>query len=427
MNQTSESSVTEINGNSAVPAVPVAAAEEEIYFLDYLVILAQQKRLIFRWALISMVVSAIFSLFLSNIYTGEAKLMPPRQGQSVASLLATQLGPFAGLAAGRLGFENPSDLYVDMLKSRSVADSLIQRFDLLKHYKTTRMLDARQTLADNSAISADLNGVITIEVDDKDPNLAAALANGYVEELQKLSQTLAISEASQRRVFFEKEFRNAREQLSDAELALKKVQETTGLIQLDSQTKALVEYAANLRAQIAVTEVKLRTMQSFATKQNPDVIRLENELAAQREQLASIQHATGKSSEIGVPTGKVPEAGLEYVRKLRDVKYYEALSAILANQYQAAKLDESKEAAVIQPLDKAVVPEKKSRPKRSSIVFVFGLLGAFGATVWILGGAANERAMANPEHLARVQLLKQYLWSDTRLRSWRSLLPKRFR
>ncbi|MDP9263466.1 MAG: hypothetical protein M3O85_03990, partial [Acidobacteriota bacterium] len=313
------------------------------------------------------------------------------------------------------------------LRSRTVADGMIQRFDLLKHYKTTRMLNARQELVAASAISADLDGVITIDVDDKDPATAAALANGYVDEFQKLSQTLAISEAAQRRAFFEKEFRNAREQLSDAELALKKVQETTGLIQLDSQTRALVEYAAHLQAQIAATEVRVRTMQSFATKQNPDLIRAENELEALRGQLAGIQRAGGASVGSGASTGKVPAAGLEYARKLRDVKYYEALSAILANQYQAAKLDESKEAAIIQVLDKAVVPERKSKPKRSSIVLMFGLLGAFGAMVWVLGQAANERAMANPEHLARMQLLKQYLWSDTRLGSWRSRLPQRFR
>jgi uncharacterized protein involved in exopolysaccharide biosynthesis len=416
MNTTSESTETESN---AVPAVPTAGAEEEIYLLDYLVILAQRKWLIARVTLACMVVAAIVSLFLSNIYTGEVKLMPPRQGQSVTSLLAAQLGPFAGLASERLGFQNPSDIYVEMLRSRTVADGMVQRLDLLKHYKTTRMLDARQELVNASSFSADVNGVITIDVDDKDPNFAAALANGYVEEIQRLSQTLAISEAAQRRAFFEKEFRNAREQLSDAELALKKVQETTGLIQLDSQTKALIEGVANLKAQIAATEVKLGTMRSFATKQNPDLIRTENELGALRGQLASIQRTTGSSAELGVSTGKVPEVGLEYVRKLRDVKYYEALTAILANQYQAAKLDESKEAAIIQILDKAVVPEKKSKPKRSSIVLVFGLLGAFGAMVWVLGKAANERAMANPEHSARMHLLKQYLWSDMRFRFWR--------
>jgi uncharacterized protein involved in exopolysaccharide biosynthesis len=220
-------------------------------------------------------------------------------------------------------------------------------------------------------------------VEDRDADRAAKIANGYVEEFQTLSKHLAISEASQRRLFFQQELEQAKNSLADAEEALKKTEQTTGVIALDSQARALIESAASLRAQITAREVQIQGMETYATGENSQLVQAQRELDSLREQLAKLGGSEDSSGELMVPKGRVPEAGLEYVRKLRDVKYYETIFEILARQFEIAKLDEAKQGALIQVVDAAVPPDKRSFPKRALIVaggtfagFLFGIFAA---------------------------------------------------
>lgn len=386
-----------------------AGKADEISLLDLLIVVAKHKTMILAVTLGVAAVSLVVSLLLPNIYTGTAKVLPPQQSQSAAAMLLGQLGGLAGLAGGSVGLKNPSDLYVGMLKSRTVADGVIARFDLQKLYDLRTMVETRKLLADNTYIAAGKDGLITVEFEDRDPNRAAAVANAYVEELDRLSQNLAVTEAAQRRLFFERQLKQAKEDLGNAELALKVTQEKTGLIKLDDQGRAIIEAVAALRGQIAAKEVELRAMRTFTTEGNPDYVRVRQQLAGLRAELTKLERSQiGGRGDILLPTGRVPEAGLEYVRKFRDVKYNETIFELLAKQFEAAKIDEAKEATIIQVVDKAIVPDRRSKPKRLVIVTLAILVAGFVALVWAFVREARERAAQDPMQAARIAALRRY-------------------
>lgn len=384
--------------------------DDEINLMDLLLVVAKHNRFILKVTGGAAVLAVVLSLLMPNIYTGKTVIMPPQQSSSTASMLLGQLGGLAGAAGSSLGIKNPNDLYVGMLKSRTVADALIQRFKLLELYEAKKPSDARKALAGASAISSGKDGFITVEFSDEDPKLAAAVANAYVEELDRLSQTLAVTEAAQRRLFFEKQLKTVKEDLAAAEVALKETQERTGLIQLDKQGEAIIEAVANLRAQVAAKEVELAAMRAYATEQNPDYRQAREVVAGLRAQLAKVErdNVTGQG-DVLVPTGKVPEAGLEYMRKMRDVKYQETLFQLLSQQYEMARIDEAKNAAIIQIVDKALPPDRKSKPKRALIVILATLAAGFIAVLLAFMKEANEKARQNPEQAERLNLLRRYL------------------
>lgn len=376
---------------------------DEISLLDILIDLAERKRMIF-WVTAGFgILAVIVSFLLPERFTATVTLLPPQQSSSVGAALASQLGNLSGVAAlagGSLGLKNPNDMIVGMLKSRTVEDAMVKNFGLMQEYKEKYPSDARKKFESRATVDGTAkDGLIHISVEDRDPNRAAELANGYVDQFRKLSEHLAISEASQRRLFFEQQLEQAKDNLANAEEALKQTEQTTGLIQLDSQARALIESAATLRAQIAAKEVQIQGMQTFATGQNAQILQAQQELDGLRTQLAKLGGSEDSGSAgLIVPKGQVPQAGLEYVRKLRDVKYYETIFDILARQFELAKLDEAKEGALIQVVDPAVPPDKHSFPKRSLIVIgatlVGFLLGAFTVLFQaVLGYMKNDPDM----------------------------------
>jgi tyrosine-protein kinase Etk/Wzc len=389
--------------------IPGEDSKDEPSFLELLIVLAKHKVLIAKVTLSVAIASVVISLLLPNIYTGKARVLPPQQAQSTANLLLGQLGGLANIAGNSLGIKNPSDLYVGMLKSRTVGDGIINRFDLKTIYDRATMVEVRIALENKTTISAGRDGLITIEFDDKDPQRAAAVANAYVEELQKLTQSLAVTEAGQRRLFFEQQLKQAKTDLSNAEVAFKTSQERTGVIKLDDQGRAIIEAVAALRAQVAMKEVELRTVRSFATEQNPDVVRSQQQLAGLRAQLNKLERAqVGGDGDLFVPTGKVPEVGLEYLRGFRDVKYYEAMFELLAKQFELAKIDEARETGVIQVVDQAIPPDRKSKPKRALIVIAATVLAGFIAVAWAFLREMKERAKHDPLLARRLATLRQH-------------------
>ena len=245
-----------------------ALESDEINLMDLVLVIAKHNRFILKLTGGVAILSVIYALLQPNIYTGKTVVMPPQQASSSASALLGQLGGLAGMAGGAIGVKNPSDLYVGMLKSRTLADALIERFKLEDLYKAKTRTSARLVLEGATVVSAGKDGFIAVEFSDKDPKLAAAIANAYVDELDRLSQTIAVTEAAKRRLFYEKQLKGVREGLDLAELAMKEMQEKTGVIQLEGQSKAILGAEAELRAQIAAKEVELSAMRSFATEQN---------------------------------------------------------------------------------------------------------------------------------------------------------------
>jgi uncharacterized protein involved in exopolysaccharide biosynthesis len=312
-----------------------------------------------------------------------------------------------------MGLKNPNDMYVAMFKSRTVEDAMIQRFDLMKEYRQKYMSTARKAFESHATVdSGTKDNLIHISVEDKDPKRAAEMANAYVEEYRELSQHLAISEASQRRLFFEQQLEQAKDNLANAEEALKETQQKTGMIQLDSQARALIESAAGLRAQITAKEVQLQGMRTYGTSENADVVQTQQELESLRTQLAKLGgNADDSSAGLIMPKGQVPQAGIEYVRKLRDVKYNETIFEILARQFEMAKLDEAKEGALIQVVDPAIVPDYKSSPKRGLITIAAAVAGLFIGIFVVLFREGLGRLRQNPEQRERLDILRKAIWT----------------
>jgi uncharacterized protein involved in exopolysaccharide biosynthesis len=338
-----------------------------------------------------MLLATILVLLLPKTYTGTAMILPPQQSQS---LLLALLGQMSSVTGNKeLALKNPADVYVAMLRSRSVADALIARFNLLEAYRQKKNIDARKQLASRSEIAATKDGTITISVTDRDAKRSAALANGYVDELRNLTRRLALTEAAQRRVFFQQQLDDEKEVLSAAELALRATQERTGLIQPEVQGKAIIEAVAQTRAQIAMHEVSVRTMSSFSTDQNPELVREKERLAGLRAQLAKLERASRLGDgNIQVPTGKVPQAALEYWRASRDLKYHEGLFEFLSKQLEAARIDEAKNSVLVQVVDTAVEPERRSGPMRTIPVVLVTALTFLAASCWKV---CEERFLEN--------------------------------
>lgn len=406
-----------VQGEDAPPA-PVAAGSatrgNEVSLLDILLVLAQGKRRIFAVTAVFAILAIGVTLLLPNEYTAVTTILPPQQNSSMGQMMASQLGNLGGIAAlagGGLNLKNPNDMYVGMLRSRTVEDAMVRHFELMREYHARYASMARKQLEDHVSIDGGgKDGMIRISVEDRDANRAAELANGYVDQFRDLSQSLAITEAAQRRIFFEGELEKSKDKLADAEEALKRTEISTGVIQLDSQARALIESAASLRAQIAAREVEIQGMETYATGQNAQLVQAQRELDGLRAQLAKLGGSEdSSSSEIIVPKGKVPEAGLEYVRKLRDVKYYETIFEILARQFEVAKLDEAKEGAAIQIVDLAIPPDRKSGPKRGFIVMSTTLVGFLAGALWVLLFEAFERMKLNPASYGKVEAVRRAL------------------
>jgi uncharacterized protein involved in exopolysaccharide biosynthesis len=385
--------------------------EDEISLLDLLIVLAKHKRIVLGVPLVAAVAAAVISLLLPNIYTGTTRILPPQQSSSAATALLSQLGGalggLAGLAGGAAGIRNPNDLYVGMLKSRTVADNLISRFELGKVYDEDRLSDTRKRLEKETTIAAGRDGIITIDVDDKDPKRAAELANAYVEELVKLTKVLAVTEASQRRLFFERQLVQAKDSLTAAEIAARQGLQKGGLAQVDAQGRSMIEVTARLRAQVSVKEVQLGAMRTYAAEGNPELQRTQQELEALKRELSRIEG----SSPVSVP-GKGDSsgnAGLDNLGRLRDVKYYEFLYELLAKQYELAKIDEAKDATVIQVLDRAIEPDRKSKPMRSLITLLSAVLALFVSILWAFFREAAARVKADPVRASRLEALGGYL------------------
>lgn len=352
-----------------------AAAGDEIDLMEMLLSLARQRRWIAGCTLACGAAALAYALLAKPIFTASTSIMPPQQQNSGISAMLGQLGGLAGAAGGIAGLKNPNDLYIGMLQSRTVSDNLINRFKLRQHYDKDTMDDTRKALQTASSVVSGKDGLININVDDPDPQFAATLANAYVQELKAVNQSLAVTDAAKRRLFFEQQLKDAKTQLAAAETDLRKTQERTGMILPEGQLPAIVASVTQLRANIAAKEVQLEAMRSFATAQNPAYIKTQQELAGLREQLAKLDTGHGSDSSLFVPTGKIAQSGLEYMRKLRELKYQETVFELLSKQYEIAKIDEAKDSSLIQVLDPAVPPELKSKPKRGLIVALGLLVG----------------------------------------------------
>jgi uncharacterized protein involved in exopolysaccharide biosynthesis len=325
----------------------------------------------------------IVSLFTPTVYTANASFIVPHsspQGLSSVSAQLSMMG-FSGVSSS---LRSPGDMYVSLLQSKTVATDLIDRFNLRKVVHAKKLSQAEDFLAGETIFdSGQKDDIVKVSVTDKNPALAADLANGYLDELHKLTSHLALTDAAQRRLFFEQQLAQERTALDNAEADLRQAQEKGGFIAPTTQTAVEIQTAAATRAQIAAREVELSGLLQGSTEQDPAVIRLRGEISGLRSQLAQMQ--TGTASDLsGIPASKVPALQMDYLNKQREVTYHETLFDLLARQYEAARLDESHDAPLLQVVDNATVPDTKSGPHRRFYALAGLGIGFLLGVIWAL-------------------------------------------
>ncbi|MGA8090036.1 MAG: Wzz/FepE/Etk N-terminal domain-containing protein [Terracidiphilus sp.] len=392
-------------------------ASDEISLLEILIVLLERKRLILAITGAFAVIAVIISFVLPARYTASVTLLPPQQSSSLSSMLASQLGglgSISSLAGSSLGIKNPNDTYVAMLRSGTVESAMVQRFNLMNEYHSRTLTDACMAFGQHTTINGSgKDSLIHISIEDKDPHRAFEMANGYVEEYQRFSRSLAVTEAAQRRLFFEQQLLQAKDNLATAEEALQKTEQATGVIQLDAQARGLIESAAVLRAQISAKEVQIQGISTYATTDNSELFLAKQELNTLEKQLAQLGGSNKpQNDEFILPKGRVPQAGLEYVRSLREVKYQEAIFEIIARQFEAAKLDEAKQGSLIQVVDHATLPDKRSFPQRSLIVVMSTTIGFIFSIMLVIWLAYLARLEESPETHKKIRHVVRLL------RSW---------
>jgi len=347
----------------------------------------------------------VVSFLLPKIYESTATLLPQLESNNGVGLGALFASGAASSAAQSLGISlpgspaTPTDVFTAMLKSRIMADDIIRRFDLMEHYETKTMHDARGSLEGATRIVVTKEKVIKVAVEDRDPQLASDIANFYVSNLDRLNQTLSVSKARENRKFIEQRVAETQTALVKVEDALKEFQTQNRTVAIEAQSKAMIEATAMIQAQIMAQEVQLQVMGSYLSSNNPEIARVQSSISELRKQLQIME--TGKSGKERLPGDRlrpaitsVPTLALEYGRLARDLKVQETLYALLISQYEQAKLTEARDTPTVQVLDPAIPAERKSRPKILLNVLIAGILSLFVGLFWAFVRGALDRRKA---------------------------------
>jgi tyrosine-protein kinase Etk/Wzc len=340
---------------------------DDIDLLDLFLVVLDNLRLLVLVPLAFGFLMLALTFLIAPSFTAKNVFMPPQQQNATTSMLSG-LGALSGLA-GAAGIKNPSDQYVAFLKSDVIANALIIRFKLKERFELTSLEQTRKKLNSSMEIASGKDGLISVSVRDVDPIFAAQLANAYVDELGKLLDRIAVTDAQHRRVFFEKQIIQVREKLTKAEQELR-INGVNGSA-LKSSPDAAIKVVAQLQASISVQEIKLASMRGYLTADSPDFKQALTELNALKLQFSKIENATSTTTDGDKSS---------YIDRLRTVKYFETMYEMFAKQYEIAKVDEAREGALIQVVDSAVPPEFKSSPKRA----VWAILSVFGAGIFLL-------------------------------------------
>lgn len=366
-------------------------------------VLLKRKLFILIFTGVTALLSLGYSLTLPNIYAATAKVLPPQKESGGLSSVLGQMGGFAGFAAGAAkGGE--SDLYISLIKSRSVGAAVIERLDLSKRYKANSFNSAWKRLDASVKAQAGRDGIISITVEESDPKLAALLANTVADELGRTMVRLNLSKVGSEKLFLEKRLGLVKKDLSAAEDDLKAFSQRHKIAQVESQASASVSSAARLKAEIDTKEVQLAALRTSQSDESFEVKELQATIRKLRQALAGAA-GNGDGGE-GIPAiGNVPGLGLEYARKMRELKTQEALFEQLTKQYEMAKLNQAKDSSSLQILDEAVTPEEKVRPRRSTIVIFATLAALILSTAMALAMEYGER-MSDEEKKALQQLKK---------------------
>jgi len=402
-----------------------ALVEPKFHPLDVILSLLRYKRWLVICPLIAAVIAFAFVSTQLPRYSAMARLLPPKTKPNTATMLS-QTGSLAGAGVGGVleGQKPVVDMYLAILQSRAAAEFMDSNFDLRKRWGVSSIESVYGRLSSMSKIAPSPNGIINIEIEDSDPVWAARLANGYADALQYITQGLAVNEASKRRVFYEQQMNVSLQQLTVAEMSLRKIQQETGVLNLDPQIQMAIQESNRLRTAIASKETELASMEAFATERNADYLRLQHEIDALKNQLEQWRRPVKASDDVAlqVSEGLLPEISMEYVKHVREVKNLELVYELFLKELQLARIDQVKDATTVELLDKAIPPSTPSYPKKKRTIAIASLIGFLIAMVSILIYELTVVALKNEVNMSRVRMIREALrWSPPSVRFPRKL------
>ena len=376
-------------------AVQNSNNDDEISLLDLLQVIVENLRILILAPLGVGILALGISFFIPPSFTANTAFLPQQQASAAASMLQS-LGAIGGIACAAAEIKDLADQYVAFLQSRAVQDALIKRFDLQERYQQDFQESTRKTLAGMSKISAGKDGLITIAVEEEDPQIAADIANAYVDELSQLLSRLAVTEAQQRRVFFEKQLQQTKAKLVAAQQTL--AASGVSVAALNISPDVALEGPARLRAEVTAQEVKLASMRSYLTENAPAFKQAMSALTALKKQLSlaeKVQNPSERSQDN------------DYINNYREYKYQETLFELFTKQFELAKIDEGRESPVIQVVDVAQVPELKSKPKKALIAVMATLLTGFMLLFFVFARSAWRNGQSDPATAEKIALIRQ--------------------
>ncbi len=414
---------TEIEFPSHSVSTQPEASQSAIDGLSSLRLLWEQRRLLFRVTAWALAFGTIVAFLIPNQYESSTSIMPPESMNSSGAMLAalaTKASPeLAAMAGGLLGMRGSGALFVDLFRSRSVQDNVVDTLNLQKVYRSRYNQDARKRLNRQTDVSEDRkSGVISLTVADKNPLRARDIAQAYVEELNRLLSQVSTSSARRERIFIEQRLTAVRSDLEDAEKQFGAFASKNSTLDIKEQTKAMVESAGVLQGQLIAAQSELQSLEQIYTSNNIRVRSLQARVDELKRQLQKIEGtdaslASGggisgadQSNEMYPPIRKLPLLGVEWADLYRRTKIQETVYELLNQQYELARIQEAKEIPTVNVVDPANVPERKSSPHRLLIILVLTLLSVTGAAVWIVGSERWE--LVDPEDPGKV--LAESVW-----------------
>jgi len=368
--------------------------EDEINLLDYWRVLRKRGWMIVGITFMSVFVAGFYSYFMmTKIYESKATILGPREsgggGGGILAAALAQSGAERVLGGLIPGGGTNRDAFVAILKSRTMAQDLVERFNLKEYYKARYNEDAIGGVQGATDISVSKEGVISVKVEDKDPRLAAEIANAYVTNLDRLFAKMGTTDAGRQRAFVAERLEKTEKALRESEEALRRFQESHKAIVMQEQARSAIEEAAKVKGQIVAAEGQLEFLRAFATESNPQVLQQKRQVEELKRQLGQMQYGQGmdlpeQSADPGqprrdfqLPFTKVPEVGMELARRLREVKVQETVYNLLTAQFEQAKINEARDTPTVQVLDKAVPAERRSKPKVKLNMAIAGALSLF--------------------------------------------------
>jgi tyrosine-protein kinase Etk/Wzc len=397
--------------------------EKSSSFIDYLTVVFKWRRFIIRIFLIITIAAVVISLILPLQYTATTTILPPNPQQEamfglMGMNITSNIGGVSGLASMLPGATSMSDLFAAILQSGTIAGRIIKKYDLQSVFKAKTMDDAHKMLLGITKFRVAPEGIIAVSVTWYDKNLAADIANSYIEELDKFNTETAMTTGKRYRIFIEKRLEESTNDMAEAEEALRQFQEKHRTVALEEEIISAIKTIAELKSQIILLEVKKGALSSSSQYNNPYLYDINRELNELKKQLNKIEFGTSDTTKkefgagFSVPFVKLPEVAVEYARLFRDVEVQAAIYELLTQQYEQAKIMEVKDTPTIQILDRASPPEKKSMPKRSRIV----ILAAFFSIIFGISISFflewYEQLKDRPNEYAKVADIRTKLKTD---------------